>query len=76
YCVANMPGAVPVTSTNALNNATLPFALSLANNGFRKAMQLDPHLKNGLNVHAGSLTYKAVAEAQNLEYISAESIIG
>ncbi|MEM8497742.1 MAG: alanine dehydrogenase [Pseudomonadota bacterium] len=76
YCVANMPGAVPVTSTNALNNATLPFALNLANNGFRKAMQMDPHLKNGLNVHAGELTYKAVAEAQNLEYVSADSIVG
>ncbi len=75
YCVANMPGAVPVTSTNALNNATLPFVLNLANNGFRKAMQLDHHLMDGLNVHAGQLTYRAVAEAQGRDYVSAESII-
>ncbi|NNC99395.1 MAG: alanine dehydrogenase [Gammaproteobacteria bacterium] len=68
YCVANMPGAVPQTSTYALNNATLPFTLSMANQGWRKAMQQDQHLLNGLNVHEGKLCYKAVAEAQNREY--------
>ena len=75
YCVANMPGAVPVTSTNALNNATLPFVLSLANNGVMKAMREDVHLMHGLNVHAGQLTYRAVAEAQNKNYISPEEIV-
>lgn len=75
YCVANMPGAVPKTSTYALNNATLPFALSMANQGWRKAMQQDPHLLNGLNVHEGKLTYAAVAEAQGLDYLEASSII-
>ncbi|WP_420559965.1 alanine dehydrogenase [Tepidicaulis sp.] len=63
YCVANMPGAVARTSTFALNNATLPFTLALANKGYRKALQDDPHLLAGLNVHQGELTYRAVAEA-------------
>jgi len=63
YCVANMPGAVARTSTFALNNATLPFTLALANKGYRKALQDDPHLLAGLNVHRGELTYQAVAEA-------------
>ncbi|MBT8114912.1 MAG: alanine dehydrogenase [Arenicella sp.] len=67
YCVANMPGAVPQTSTYALNNATLPFTLSLANQGWRKAMQQDEHLLHGLNVHEGKLYYEAVAAAQGLE---------
>ena len=75
YCVANMPGAVPKTSTYALNNATLPFALSLANHGWRKAMQKDPHLLNGLNVHEGKLTYEAVAKAQGLEFTNPESLL-
>jgi len=75
YCVANMPGAVPQTSTYALNNATLPFALSIANQGWKKAMQQDPHLLNGLNVHEGMLTYQAVAQAQSLDFVAPESLI-
>lgn len=67
YCVANMPGAVPQTSTYALNNATLPFTLSMANQGWQKAMMQDAHLLNGLNVHDGKLYYQAVAEAQGLQ---------
>jgi alanine dehydrogenase len=63
YCVANMPGAVPVTSTYALTNATLPYAMSLANNGWREALDRDPALALGLNVHAGKVTYPAVALA-------------
>lgn len=71
YCVANMPAAVPRTATFALNNATLPFAIELANKGYKQALLDDPHLLNGLNVHKGMLTYKAVAEAQSLEYVGA-----
>ena len=63
YCVANMPGAVPRTSTFALNNATLPHVLTLANKGYRQALVDDPHLRNGLNVHAGEVTCKEVADA-------------
>jgi len=68
YCVANMPGAVPRTSTFALNNATLPFARRLADHGWKAAMQADPHLANGLNVHAGHVTNAAVAQALDLPY--------
>lgn len=75
YCVANMPGGVARTSTMALNNATLPFGIALANKGPIKAMQDDPHLLNGLNVHKGKVTYKAVVDALgkqlNLEYVEA-----
>jgi alanine dehydrogenase len=74
YCVANMPGAVPVTSSHALNNATLPFGLALASSGL-KALLANPHLRNGLNVHKGKVTYKAVADSLNLPYVSAESAI-
>ncbi|MEQ3658435.1 MAG: alanine dehydrogenase [Glaciecola sp.] len=63
YCVANMPGGVARTSTMALNNATLPFGLALANKGPKQAMLDDPHLLNGLNVHKGIVTYKAVVDA-------------
>jgi len=63
YCVANMPGAVPVASTYALTNATLPYALSLANNGWAVACAKDPNLAKGLNVHEGKIYYSAVAEA-------------
>lgn len=63
YCVANMPGAVPRTSTFALNNATLPFVMALADYGIDDALRRDPHLQNGLNVMAGQLTNRAVAEA-------------
>ena len=62
YCVANMPGAVPLTSSQALNNATLPFGLALANHGFAAVTQ-NPHLRAGLNVHRGRITNKAVAES-------------
>lgn len=72
YCVANMPGAVARTSTFALNNATLPFIIRLAQRGYRAAMQMDPFLLAGLNVHRGQLTYNAVAEAQNRNFIPAE----
>ena len=68
YCVTNMPGAVARTSTFALNNATLPFALALADKGWRRAIAEDPHLRNGLNVHAGKLTCQPVAEAQGLAW--------
>ena len=62
YCVANMPGAVPRTSTYALNNVTLPFVLDLANKGYKQALSDDPHLLPGLNVHKGEVTYKQVAD--------------
>ena len=68
YCVANMPGAVPRTSTFALTNATLPFALKLAKKGFLQAIQADPHLKEGVNTYGGKCTYEAVAVSQGLEY--------
>ena len=68
YCVANMPGAVPRTSTFALNNVTLPFARRLADHGWKAAMQADAHLANGLNVHEGHVTNEAVAQALGLPY--------
>ena len=70
YCVANMPGAVARTSTMALNHATLPFTLALANKGAKQAMQDDVHLLNGLNVCRGKVTYKSVADDQGLEYLA------
>lgn len=76
YCVANMPGAVPRTSTVALNNATLPFALSLANMGYKEAMRRNHHLMDGLNIANGKITYKAVAEALNQTYTPAAQMIG
>jgi alanine dehydrogenase len=75
YCVANMPGAVPRTSTFALTNATLPYALKLANKGFMDAIKTDPGLKEGVNTYAGRLTYEAVAVAQELEYTPLDNII-
>ena len=75
YCVANMPGAVAGTSTFALNNATLPFALALADKGYRQALLDDPHLMNGLNVHAGSITYEAVARDLDLPYVPASEAL-
>ncbi|WP_370140904.1 MULTISPECIES: alanine dehydrogenase [unclassified Bradyrhizobium] len=72
YCVANMPGAVPVTSSQALNNATLPFGLMLANKGFAAVLE-NPHLRNGLNVHRGRITNKAVAESLGMEFAPVES---
>jgi alanine dehydrogenase len=77
YCVTNMPGAVARTSTFALNNATLPFILALADKGAKRALAEDPHLLNGLNVHAGRITHPAVARALGLEYVpAAEAIQG
>jgi alanine dehydrogenase len=74
FCVTNMPGAVARTSTFALNNATLPFVLALADKGWRKAIADDPHLRNGLNVHAGKLTCQPVAEAQGLAYTKPDQL--
>ena len=68
YCVTNMPGAVPRTSTFALNNATLPFVLALADKGWRKAVSDDPHLANGVNVVHRKLTSEAVARSLDLAY--------
>jgi alanine dehydrogenase len=75
YCVANMPGAVARTSTIALGNATMPFMLALANKGWKQACADDPHLKAGLNVHAGKLTYAAVGEALGIESTSPDQAI-
>lgn len=71
YCVANMPGAVPRTSTFALNNATLPFILDIVMKGTKRALLSDHHLLNGLNIHHGKVTYAAVARELNYEYVSA-----
>ncbi len=76
YCVTNMPGAVARTSTFALNNATLPFTLALADKGVRKAMAEDCHLLDGLNVCNGHVTHRAVAEAHGLEYVPPEKALG
>ena len=75
YCVANMPGGVPRTSTFALNNATLPFVLALADKGWKKALADDPHLKNGLNVALGKVTCRPVADALGYEYIEPDSVL-
>jgi alanine dehydrogenase len=75
YCVTNMPGAVPRTSTFALTNATLPFVKALANHGWHAALTRDPHLANGLNVHAGHVNYEAVARDLGLEYVSTEDAL-
>jgi len=75
YCVTNMPGAVSRTSTFALNNATLPFTLALADKGVRKAMADDCHLLDGLNVCRGQVTHRAVAEAHGLEYVPPEQAL-
>jgi alanine dehydrogenase len=75
YCVANMPGAVPRTSTFALTNATLPYALALAKKGFERAIRDDEGLREGVNTYAGKLTYEAVATSQNLEYTPLSSLL-
>jgi alanine dehydrogenase len=75
YCVTNMPGAVPRTSTFALTNATLPFVKSLANLGWREALIRDPHLANGLNIHAGRVIYEAVAMDLGYDYRSAADVL-
>jgi alanine dehydrogenase len=76
YCVTNMPGAVARTSTFALNNATLPFVLALANKGWKNAMAQDPNLRTGLNIHDGKITHPAVAEALGLPYTLPETALG
>ena len=75
YCVANMPGGVPRTSTIALNNATLPFLVKLAKEGYVKALKDDPNLMAGLNVHKGQVTYKAVADSFGHSYVSAKEAL-
>ena len=75
YCVANMPGAVPRTSTFALTNATLPYALKLANKGFLQAITSDSGLKEGVNTYAGHCTYEAVASAQGIAYARLDQLI-
>jgi alanine dehydrogenase len=74
YCVANMPGAVPITSTYALTNATLPYVLALADLGVQGAIEGDPGLRPGVNVAAGRVTHAAVAEATGLEFTPYEDI--
>jgi alanine dehydrogenase len=74
YCVANMPGAVARTSTFALNNATIGHAIALADKGWKRAMADDPHLRAGLNVCEGHVTYRAVAKALGLAYVPAEQL--
>ena len=76
YCVANMPGAVPRTSTYALNNATLPYVLALAQHGYREALRRDPHLAAGLNVHEGQVTCREVAEALGYPFVDPVAILG
>jgi alanine dehydrogenase len=75
YCVANMPGAVPITSTKALTNATLPYVEAIAEHGLREAVARDPALVFGVNVVDGKVTYHAVAEAHNLEYTPLEDVL-
>lgn len=76
YCVANMPGAVARTAAFALNNATLPYIVKLANEGYKKALLSSQHFLNGLNVHAGKLTYEAVARDQGKEYVPSRDALG
>jgi alanine dehydrogenase len=75
YCVANMPGGVPRTSTFALNNATLPYVLDLAGKGWKKALTDDVHLRNGLNIAFGKVTHRAVATALKRKFLSPESVL-
>ncbi len=76
YCVANMPGAVARTSTYALNNVTLPHALRIARYGWKEALGRDPHLAEGLNVHSGKVTYKAVADELGYDYTPLSEVLG
>ena len=75
YCVTNMPGAVAKTATQALNNATLPYIIKLADLGIERALQADQHLRNGLNLYQGKVTCEAVAHAHHLPYIPADKVI-
>ncbi len=76
YCVANMPGAVPYTSTLALTNATLPYAIQLANKGWKKASQENEDLKFGLNIIKGDIVYEAVADAFGMPFTPVEKYLG
>jgi alanine dehydrogenase len=76
YCVANMPGAVPITSTHALTNATLPYAIALADHGVAEAIRRDPGLRPGVNVAAGKVTHPAVAEGVGMDYVAVEDALG
>ncbi|MDN0195876.1 alanine dehydrogenase [Streptomyces sp. S.PNR 29] len=76
YCVANMPGAVPNTSTYALTNATLPYVIELADHGWAQALRRDPALAKGLNTHDGKVVYKGVAQAHGLEHVELASLLG
>lgn len=75
YCVANMPGAVPKTSTMALTNATLPYAVEIANKGWKEASRRNVEIKLGLNIVDGNITYKGVAEAFGIDYVNPDSLI-
>ena len=75
YCVANMPGGVPMTSTIALNSATLPFVLKLAQRGYRDALSSDANFLAGLNICQGDVTYKAVADAFGHKFVSPKEVI-
>lgn len=76
YCVANMLGAAVRTSTFALNNATLPFALAIAKYGYKEALRSDPHLRKGLNIHGDAVTYEAVARDTGTDFVPAEEALG
>ncbi|HYQ13845.1 MAG TPA: alanine dehydrogenase [Solirubrobacterales bacterium] len=76
YCVANMPGAVPISSTYALTNATLPYVVALADHGIAEAARRDPGLRLGIDVAGGHVTHKAVAEAVGMEYVPPEEALG
>jgi alanine dehydrogenase len=76
YCVTNMPGAVPITSTYALTNATLPYVIALADHGVIEASRRDPGLRLGINVAAGKVTHPAVAEGVGSEYVPPEEALG
>jgi alanine dehydrogenase len=75
YCVANMPGAVPITSTYALNNVTLPYALALADKGYKRALSDNPNFRNGLNVCEGKVTYRAVADDLGYEFVDPTTLL-
>jgi alanine dehydrogenase len=76
YCVANMPGAVARTSTYALNNVTLPHVLRIAEFGWKEALRADPHLANGLNVHAEQVTHEAVARELGYDHVPVAEVLG
>jgi alanine dehydrogenase len=75
YCVANMPGAVPITSTKALTNATLPYVEAIAEHGLAEAVARDPELARGVNVLDGQITYEAVADAHGLDYRPLDDVL-